>query len=84
MVWACGDDRGNGTVTELMKKRMLGTIESDMRDAGVCIGNVEYRQNGRSRTRVADPKYLGRIWRRKKRGLPISMMCRHFKKLKVF
>jgi len=30
-----------------------------MRTAGVCVGDVKYREKWRSRTRVADPKNLG-------------------------
>jgi len=41
---------------EISKKRWLDTTESDMRAAGVCIGDVDDRYKWTSRTRVADPK----------------------------
>jgi len=38
------------------KKRWLDTIENDMRAAGVCVKDVEDRDELRCRTRVAIPK----------------------------
>jgi len=46
------------------KKRLSDTVEGDMRAAGVCVEDDEDRDKWRSRTRVADPKQLGRRRRR--------------------
>jgi len=38
------------------KKKWLNTIENDMRADGLCVGDVENRDNWRFRKKVADPK----------------------------
>lgn len=38
------------------KTRLLDMIESDLRVAGVSVGDMEDRDKWKHRTRVADPK----------------------------
>jgi len=46
----------SGSIGVYLQKRWLYTIESNIGAAGVCVGEVEYRDKLRSRTRVADTK----------------------------
>jgi hypothetical protein len=39
-----------------LKKRWLDTIENDMRAVGVCVGDLENRDEWRFRATVADSK----------------------------
>lgn len=38
------------------KKRWLNTVENDMKAFGVCLEDIENRDEWRFRTRVVDPK----------------------------
>jgi hypothetical protein len=51
------------------KNRKLDTIKYNMRVVGVCVGDVENRDQWRFRTNVADPKYVGESRGRRKKRL---------------